>query len=255
MITMDSFLNIEKIGELKMDKIFFESYYPILFTCLNEDNDVFLCVCCQADLNIKKWLITNVTPGTIVDFLSNRITIRDSFLRDKGLKYTVIFNNKTREFQIEEDNIKDWEKEENIDLPTAGEYIDAEEDEFIEEINYFKNMEICYLDCVKQEVVKNITEKISFEENNYILKEYNSTSFGIAYTIGSIKELESHQYFKVMFDIIKDKTIIENLEETIVKYEKYIQVEKVTENKMNINLGREEDICINNVTARIANAA
>lgn len=33
---MNNFFNFKETGGLKLDKIFFESYYPILFTCINE---------------------------------------------------------------------------------------------------------------------------------------------------------------------------------------------------------------------------
>ncbi len=136
---MSIFFNFKKTGELKLDRVLFESYYPILFTCINEKNDVFLCVCCQADSNIKKWLMTDVSPKTVTELLSNKITLRDSFLKDGGSKYTIIYDNKKRNYIFEEDNIIDWDAEESINLPTAGEYMDAEDDEFLEEIEYFKN--------------------------------------------------------------------------------------------------------------------
>ncbi len=141
---MTCYFNFKQTGELKLDIIIFESYYPILFTCINKNNDVFLCVCCQADSNIKKWLMTDVSPKTVIELLSNEITLRNSFLKDSGSKYSIIYNIKNKKYEIEEDNINDWNVEESKDLPTASEYMDAEDDEFLEEIEYFKNMKIEY---------------------------------------------------------------------------------------------------------------
>ena len=145
-VVINNFFDFTETGVLKLDKIFFESYYPILFTCIGEKKDIFLCVCCQADLDVKKWLITDVSPRTIIELLSNKITLRESFLKDGGSKYTIIYNMEDENFEIEENNIKDWDEESSIDLPTAGEYMDAEEDEFLEEIEYFKDIGIHYED-------------------------------------------------------------------------------------------------------------
>lgn len=41
------FYETQKYGKLYIDKILFETYLPILFTCKNDMNDIFICVCCQ----------------------------------------------------------------------------------------------------------------------------------------------------------------------------------------------------------------
>ncbi len=121
---MDYFFKFEETGELKIDKILFESYHPILFTCINEKADMFLCVCCQADSNIQKWLVTNISPEIIIKLLRNEITIRDSFLKEDGLKYSILYDKNMGNFKIEKDNINDWDSEKSINLPTAGEFMD-----------------------------------------------------------------------------------------------------------------------------------
>lgn len=137
---MNKIFDFKETGVLEIDKVFFESYYPILFTCKNDKNDLFLCVCCQADSSIKKWLLTTVSAETILKLLSNEITIRDSFLTKNGNKYSIIFKNK--KYNLEVDNTKDWDPEKSIDLPTTGEYLDAEGDEYLDEIEYYKNYKI-----------------------------------------------------------------------------------------------------------------
>ena len=137
---MNKIFDFKETGVLEIDKVFFESYYPILFTCKNDKNDLFLCVCCQADSSIKKWLLTTVSAETILKLLSNEITIRDSFLTNNGNKYSIIFKNK--KYNLEVDNTKDWDPEKSIDLPTTGEYLDAEGDEYLDEIEYYKNYKI-----------------------------------------------------------------------------------------------------------------
>ena len=68
---MKPFMKIDKLGELRIDVVLFESYYPILFTCLNENNDLFLCVCCQSNKEGRKWLITKTTPNIVVKVLKD----------------------------------------------------------------------------------------------------------------------------------------------------------------------------------------
>lgn len=130
------FVDLMMLGSLKIDRVLFESYHPLLFTCLDEYNNLFLCVCCHANNNEQKWLITNVSPQTILDLLNDKITIRDSFLKEKGNKYTIIYRN--HEYFVEENNKFDWDQETSQSLPTPGEYIESDENEFVEEINHYK---------------------------------------------------------------------------------------------------------------------
>mgnify|MGYP004592008717 FL=1 len=59
------FYETQKYGKLYIDKILFETYLPILFTCKNDMNDIFICVCCQDNENGKKWLISE-TDGKVM---------------------------------------------------------------------------------------------------------------------------------------------------------------------------------------------
>ena len=77
-----------------------------------------------ADSNIQKWLVTNISPEIIIKLLRNKITIRDSFLKEDGLKYSILYDKNMGNFKIEKDNINDWDSEKSINLPTAGEFMD-----------------------------------------------------------------------------------------------------------------------------------
>ena len=44
---MNEFVNTDKYGKLYIDRILFESGFPIIFTCKNDFNEIFICVCCQ----------------------------------------------------------------------------------------------------------------------------------------------------------------------------------------------------------------
>lgn len=204
-VVANKIFDFTETGVLKLDKIFFESYYPILFTCISEKKDIFLCVCCQADSNVRKWLITDVSPRTIIELLSNKITIRESFLKDEGSKYTVIYNMEDENFEIEENNIKDWDEENSMDLPTAGEYMDAEEDEFLEEIEYFKGIEIHYEDYEEQKIGIMIKKgKISCKKDLDI-NVYKNSCYSVKYIIEGMEEFKNNRYYKVLHNIKKDE--------------------------------------------------
>lgn len=134
---MKYMFDFDEIGKLEMNKVFFASNYPILFSCINEKREYFLCVCCKSTLGEKKWLVTKVIPDIFIDLLSDKITIRDAFLRGDG-RYSIYLKDNMWEIQI--DNYDDWEPSQSIYLPTAGEFMDAEDDEFEEEIRYFEEV-------------------------------------------------------------------------------------------------------------------
>jgi hypothetical protein len=127
------FYETQKYGKLYIDKILFETYLPILFTCKNDMNDIFICVCCQDNENGKKWLISETDGKVMVELLQNKLSIREAFLKNVGLKLSIFFDGQN--YREEYDN-SDWTPD-SIYLPKPDSYIDAEDDEYAEEIEYF----------------------------------------------------------------------------------------------------------------------
>ena len=200
---MKEMFNFKDIGQLTLDKVFFASYYPILFTCNNKNEDLYLCVCCQAEPNLKKWLISRTQPQYIIKLLKNEITIRDAFLLPKSSneKYTII--HKDNKSSIELNNKDDWNSKESIFLPTEGEYIDADPDEFIEEIEYYNELYVNKL-CVSE-----------INENLVNIK------LDIASQIVSLKSSSSlfNTYYKKILEMSYDNLISEqqNIIENFIK--------------------------------------
>lgn len=125
--------NISK--DLYIDRVLFESYYPILFSCITGDKEHFICVCCQNNKKGEKWLIGKTNPNNIIEMLEDNITIRDLFLNHTSLKITV--NKKIDgEMKLYYNN-KDWKKD-SIYLPKPASYIDSEEGEFDDDIEYYR---------------------------------------------------------------------------------------------------------------------
>ena len=130
---MSPIFDFPEIGKLKIDKVLFESFYPILFTCTNNKNELYLCVCCTRKEQLQIWLLTKTTPAVVIDLLENNITMRDAFFAVEYDRYTIIYQGNNRTIKINDSEY--WDKECSIYLPTKGEYMDAEENEFAEEID------------------------------------------------------------------------------------------------------------------------
>lgn len=119
--------------DLSLDIILFESKYPILFTCKN-GNEIYLFLCCLVNSKIVKWIGTKTTYETLIELLQNKLTIRDAFFSVTDEKIIINYNGQNVESQIVDKTMIPPEL-----LPTFGEYMDAEEDEFAEEIAEFES--------------------------------------------------------------------------------------------------------------------
>ena len=137
---MSNLFSIPKLGNLQLDKVFFETYYPILFTCLNEKKELFLCVCCRANHEGKKWLITKTKPHVVIAMLKNEITIRNAMIMYEDVRVTIIDKGIGEEVTVAWYNEQDWDIENSVSLPAAGEFLDAEDEEYEEELAYFYEM-------------------------------------------------------------------------------------------------------------------
>lgn len=120
-------------SDLVLDTVLFESKYPVLFTCKNE-NDVYLFSCCLLNTVKAQWIGTKTNYEILIKLLQNRITIREAFLDGCEEKIIVEYDGKDVQYKIVNKTLVALEL-----LPTAGEYMDAEEDEYVEEIAVFES--------------------------------------------------------------------------------------------------------------------
>lgn len=134
---MKKFIKLGKYGQLYMDKILFESYFPVVFTCINEKKDIFIGVCCQNNEKGCKWLLGKTNAGSIVKMLRNKITIRQLLLDYSSGKISVDYAG--NEYSISFNN-SDWD-EKSPYLPKEDSYMYAEDGEFENEINYFMRLD------------------------------------------------------------------------------------------------------------------
>ena len=129
---MREFIKLDKYGQIYIDKVLFESYFPVVFTCLNDKKDVFIGVCCQNNEKGCKWLLGKTNGISLIRMLRDEITIRQLLLEYSSgkisvdyveNKYTISYNN------------SDWD-ESSPYLPKEDSYMYAEDGEFDDEINY-----------------------------------------------------------------------------------------------------------------------
>lgn len=133
---MKKFVELKNYGQLSIDKVLFEANFPIIFTCLNEKREIFMCVCCMNNKEGSKWLIGKTNGRIIVEMLQDKITIRQLLLEHSCGKITVDYKN--GEYLVSYDN-SDW-NEESIYLPKEDSYMYADDGEFDEEISYFSSL-------------------------------------------------------------------------------------------------------------------
>lgn len=126
------FRKISTFEKLEMDTILFEAKYPVLFTCIVE-KEVYLFSCYSVNAKAIKWIGTKTNYETLLDLLRNKITIRDAFLSVTNTMVMIQYDGKEPHMDMVEKNLVPSEF-----LPTVGEYMDAEEDEYSEEIAAFE---------------------------------------------------------------------------------------------------------------------
>lgn len=134
---MKEFVKLEQYGQLIIDKVLLESYFPVIFTCINDKNDIFLCVCCQNNEKGCKWLLGKTDGMSIVRMLQDEITIRQLLLECSSEKISVDY---VRNEYVIAYNASDW-VENSPYLPKEDSYMYAEDEEFEEEISYFLSMD------------------------------------------------------------------------------------------------------------------
>lgn len=76
------FPNIPQFGNLSIDGIFLYYECPIVFTCIDCSQNLYICVCCDME-NEQRWLIAPTSIERIENMLSQRITLKAMF-KDAG---------------------------------------------------------------------------------------------------------------------------------------------------------------------------
>lgn len=157
------FKDIKGVGSLDIEYIIFEAGYPVMFTCTDKFNDLYLCLCCDIR-NEQRWIISRTNPDIVKDMLSDKISLYDSLKSPYSKNHIVKWSYKA---QKEESYEVDFSDIDELDLPVRDEYIEAEDDEFKEYIDRLitrkNNYEVTEvkINTIKARVMK--CKKISIE--------------------------------------------------------------------------------------------
>lgn len=122
------------LTNITIDQVLFESSYPILFSAYDNNNE-YLFICHSVNSERMSWIVTKTTYDIIISMLNNKITIRDAFLGFTSEKILLTFDKEG----MHTSKCDSTEINDNI-LPTPGQYMDAEEGEFDEEIEYYETI-------------------------------------------------------------------------------------------------------------------
>ena len=197
---MEKFLNItvNDIGQLYYEKVFFEGAYPIIFTCVDDRRNRYLCVCCQNNKDGRRWLISGTTPATIIAMLHNQITLRDAFLKSYDIRISAFLTNGILECT---NNTPEIWNEGSIYLPKKGETIDAEDGEFDEEISFYEGLLISVtLEFVVKTIKEAVISSAGYKMENYEKKFHSSESA----TEITLKKSDDNSYVFVGHDGLND---------------------------------------------------
>ena len=138
---MQEFVNTEKYGKLYIDRILFESNFPIIFTCKNDADEIFICVCCQNNIKGCKWLVGKTDAINIIRMLKDELTLRELVRGYSSGRISVDYID--GEYRVEYNN-SDW-NEDSIYLPKEDSYMFADEGEFADDISYYSTLiKVCY---------------------------------------------------------------------------------------------------------------
>lgn len=126
------FRSIPGFEHLTMDKILFEGQYPVLFTYIDNEK-VYLFICYYRSNREMSWIGTATEYDNLIQMLQNKVTIREAFMAVTEDKMMITYDGYQTTFSfVKRDRIP-----EDI-LPTDGEFMDADVDEFSEEIDEFR---------------------------------------------------------------------------------------------------------------------
>ena len=130
------FEDVPCFGDLYLEKILFQDECPIFFTlCNSEGEQRFIGVCCEIR-GEQRWLVATINTKTIIELLSDDITIREAFEADNQAYISIVWK-------------PDYEKEKykfysrfdvpRNDLPSGGVHFQAE-GEFDDYIRLLKSL-------------------------------------------------------------------------------------------------------------------
>lgn len=182
------------------DMVLFDCRYPVLFTCVDAKKNLYLCACYKVDSKSKEWIMACTTEVTVISLLQNKITIHDAFSQNSDFLYRIILKQGDANPTIEKLRIQDVP--ENI-LPTSGYFMDADEDEFNNEIAELENrrFEKLYESMQKLQGSLKRKKKIAVPQTYQVISEHRDSQY-----ISSALKMTGVYHGKKRFSIQRSET-------------------------------------------------
>lgn len=150
------FENISEVGDLYLDHIFFSfEDEPILFTCISEINELYLCLCTEIRYE-QRWLVSKCKIETLRALIKEEIDVRTALCAQEQI-VEVRLN-----LQCEETSkiIKVVELDE-LDLPKKGTFLWRTQEKMGQDENYLWEREFL-------EQLSRVTEDFSSVQEEFL---------------------------------------------------------------------------------------
>lgn len=115
---------------LYMDMIFLEDIRPVLFTCVDEYNTLYICSCFRANGERADWMIVQTSEESVIALLTNQMPIHDVFSNGREIFIMTLMAG-TRKLETKAFPRREVPED---TFPTDGYYMEPDEGEFDEEI-------------------------------------------------------------------------------------------------------------------------
>lgn len=126
------FKNVVNVGDLFFEYSFMYMDGPIVFTCVDRQGDLYLCVCRDAYEQVE-WLVSKIDVCTLRKLVGNQISINEALLSDKQEIIQIIWDPETKTEHSKHflvDNLpNDLLPEEDVFLDDDG-----ESDEYVKQV-------------------------------------------------------------------------------------------------------------------------
>ena len=119
------FENIEGIGSLEVEEVLVDYVYPLLMTMKDDRGNRYLCACFDTR-GCQQWILVRIPTVDLINMLTDKLTLYDAFLSQQDFVHIAY------DYQTKEENIT-FSTNKTVPLywlPTKGEYLEAEKDEF-----------------------------------------------------------------------------------------------------------------------------
>lgn len=117
------FENINGVGKLYLEHIFYEfESEPILFVCSDDNDNIYLCLCLEIRY-IQKWIVSKCSINILKKLIDEKLDVASSFFENSEV--IVI---ETDLDGNEKNYCIDTEKIDSLDLPKEGTYIKCDKE-------------------------------------------------------------------------------------------------------------------------------